>query len=46
MHTDTAISYNNLGLLYYNMGKYQQAEEYYIKSLKIREKVRKIGKIY
>ena len=36
-HSDVAMSLNNLGALYYNMGNLPKAEEYYIKSLKIRQ---------
>jgi Tfp pilus assembly protein PilF len=39
-HPDTATSYHNLGVLYKNMGKNQAAEEYYLKALRIREKVK------
>ena len=35
----TASSYNNLAALYYNQGKYEEAEPLYIKSLKIIEEV-------
>ncbi len=38
-HLDTAISYTNLGDLYREIGKNQQAEEYFLRCLKIREKV-------
>jgi hypothetical protein len=38
-HTSTATSYNNLGSLYKDMGKIEQAEEYYLRCLKINEKV-------
>lgn len=36
---DTATSYNNIGRLYYNMGEYSKALEYYEKALKIREQI-------
>lgn len=32
----TATTYNNIGLVYHNMGKYEKALEYYERSLKIR----------
>jgi tetratricopeptide (TPR) repeat protein len=38
-HPKTAISYNNIGLVYDSKGEYNKALEYYQKSLKIREKV-------
>ena len=37
--TDTAISYNNIGLVYDNKGDYDKALEYYSKALNIKEKV-------
>ena len=38
-HVSTAGSYNNLGALYQDMGNYQKADEFYMKGLKIQEKV-------
>ena len=38
-HPDTAISYNNIGLVYAKQGDYEKALEYYFKALVIREKV-------
>ncbi len=38
-NTETATSYNNLGLLYQELKNYQKAEDYMIKSMKIQEKV-------
>ncbi len=37
--TDTATSYNNIGLVYWKLGEYDKALEYYFKALKIKEKV-------
>ena len=37
--TDTATSYNNIGLVYKRQGDYDKALEYYFKALAIREKV-------
>ncbi len=34
-----AIYFNNLGLIFHNSGDYDKAEDYYLKALKIREKV-------
>jgi tetratricopeptide (TPR) repeat protein len=36
-HTDTAISYNNLGLLLQDMGELEEAKKYYLLALQIRE---------
>ncbi len=41
-HTDTAISYNNIALLYNKMGDYPKALSYHHKALVIKEKV--VGK--
>ncbi len=38
-HLETITSYNNLGVLYSNLGKYEEAHIFYLKALKIREKV-------
>ena len=38
-HPSTAISYNNIGTVYYNQGDYSKALEYNLKALSIREKV-------
>ena len=38
-HPDTAMSYNNIGIVYKNRGKYDKALEYYQKALVIQEKV-------
>ncbi|MBP5540264.1 MAG: tetratricopeptide repeat protein [Bacteroidales bacterium] len=38
-HSDTAVSYNNIGLLYRNQGNSSQAIEYHKKALEIRKKV-------
>ena len=38
-HSDTAESYNDIGLTYHNLGDYTKALEYYSKALDIREKV-------
>ena len=38
-HSDTATSYNNIGLVYNELGDYDKALEYYLKSLAIDEKV-------
>ncbi len=38
-NTDTATSYNNIGLVYYSQGDYAKALEYYFKALEIWEKV-------
>ena len=38
-HSNTATSYNNIGLAYWNQGDYPQALEYHFKALSIREKV-------
>ena len=38
-HPDTAISYNNIGVVYYNLGDYDKALEYYNKALEIRKAV-------
>ena len=37
--TDTATSYNEIGLVYNSKGDYEKALEYYVKALDIREKV-------
>ncbi|CAF4351079.1 unnamed protein product, partial [Rotaria sordida] len=36
-HPDLAGSYNNIGLVYYNMGEYSKALSSYEQSLKIRK---------
>ena len=36
-HSDVAMYYINLGVLYHNMGNLPKAEEFYLKSLKIRQ---------
>ena len=41
-HPDTAISYNNIGVVYINRGDYDKALEYFKQALEIREK--SIGK--
>jgi tetratricopeptide (TPR) repeat protein len=38
-HPDTASSYNNIGWVYYSLGEYDMAFEYFIKALTIDEKV-------
>ena len=38
-HPDTATTYNNLGILYKNIGEYDKALDYYLKALAIKEKV-------
>ncbi len=38
-HADTATSYNNIGLVYYNLGNYSKGLEYSFSALKIFEKV-------
>ena len=38
-HPDTALSYNNIGSIYSDMGDYPKALEFYTKALSIREKV-------
>jgi tetratricopeptide (TPR) repeat protein len=38
-HPSTGQTYNNLGLLYYDQGKYEETEVYFMKSLAISEKV-------
>jgi tetratricopeptide (TPR) repeat protein/energy-coupling factor transporter ATP-binding protein EcfA2 len=38
-HSDTATSYHNLGLLYYEQNRLKEAEKLYLKALKIREKI-------
>ena len=38
-HPDTATSYNNIGLVYKDLGDYDKALEYYFKALPIRKKV-------
>ena len=38
-HLSTAISYNNLAVVYKSQGEYEKAEELYEKSLRIRKKV-------
>ena len=38
-HADTAQSYNNIGVIYYNQGNYAKALEYHEKALDIRERV-------
>jgi len=36
-HPDTASSYNSIGIVYKNQGKYDEALKYYFKSLEIQE---------
>ena len=38
-HIDTATSYNNIGIVYYSQGDYENALEYSFKALHIREKI-------
>jgi tetratricopeptide (TPR) repeat protein len=38
-HPSTATSYNNLANLYQSMGAYEKAEPFYLKALKISEKI-------
>ena len=38
-HPDTAGSYNNIGVVYYNKGDYDTALEYYNKALTVRQQV-------
>ena len=38
-HSDTADSYNNIGVTYQNIGNYNKAIEYYNKALEVWEKV-------
>ena len=38
-HPDTAASYNNIGLVYSNLGDYDTALEYYLKALAVQENV-------
>lgn len=38
-HPNTAMSYNNIGMVYYNQGNYDLALEYYQKALDIYEKI-------
>jgi len=38
-HTDTAISYNNIGVVYDNQSEYDNALEWYFKALAIYEKI-------
>ena len=38
-HSSTAASYNEIGVVYYNLGNYNKALEYYFKTLEIYEKV-------
>ena len=38
-HADVAASYNNLGVVYSDLGKYNEAKEYYKKALTIRKKI-------
>ena len=38
-HADVARSYNNLGAVYRDLGKYNEAIEYYEKALIIRKKI-------
>jgi tetratricopeptide (TPR) repeat protein len=38
-HPDTAGSYNNIGAVYYDLGNYDKALEYYKQALEIQEKV-------
>ena len=38
-HPDTAISYNNIGVVYNNLGDYDKALEYYFKGLEIRKEI-------
>jgi tetratricopeptide (TPR) repeat protein len=38
-HSDTAASYNNIGVVYHNKGDYDKALEYHFKALAIKEKV-------
>ena len=35
----TAVSYNNIGIVYYNLGEYDKALEYYFKALEIQKAV-------
>jgi tetratricopeptide (TPR) repeat protein len=37
-HSDTAATYNNIAVVYYNQGDYPQALEWYHRALAIREK--------
>ncbi len=37
--TETAASYNNIGMVYWKPGEYDKALEYYFKALTIREKI-------
>ncbi len=45
-HADTAASYNNLGVLYDNIGNYLKSEVYLNKALEIREKVNSYYKFF
>ena len=38
-HADVASSYNNLALVYYSLGEYNQAKELHEKALTIRKKI-------
>ena len=38
-HPDTAMSYNNIGNVYYNLGDYNEALEYFNKALEIKKEV-------
>ena len=38
-HPDIASSFNNLGVLYSDLGDYEKAEKYYFQSLEIRQNI-------
>ena len=38
-HADVAASYNNLGIVYQDLGQYNEAKEYYEKALIIKKKI-------